>query len=336
MQEIGEMSRKEFSVAYAGMDRADDHSIDVETLAPALLAFGKLIREANRQTNGKSSTSKVLVVSDFEHKCFNINFEVVLSFYEQVKSLIGTDDAKSAKEILEWLGLFAGGAGTTLGFIQFLRWRRGRKIEDVTELTDTDETGTVAVKVDGDGNAVHIHNHTWQLAQNPRALAAARDALSPVGTDGFDTLEVRDGDKIVSEIPSDQAEAIISSCSIGIEEAKDIVPDVDETTAWLTVYSPVYDEKGEVWRFRLGKDVIYADISDTNIAHEALERGGALAEDTYQVRLEITTPKTPEGKPKKPTYKVLSVLRFIPAEPQEQTGFDLDDQSEKSPEDRQD
>ena len=80
MQDKSEMSRKEFSVAYSGIGRSDDHSIDVETLAPALLAFGKLIREANRQTNGTSTTAKVLVVSDFEHKCFNINFEVVLTF----------------------------------------------------------------------------------------------------------------------------------------------------------------------------------------------------------------------------------------------------------------
>lgn len=75
------MSRKEFSVAYSGKAREEDHSIDVESLAPALLAFGKLIREANSEANGKSATSKVFVISDFEHKCFNINFEVVLTYY---------------------------------------------------------------------------------------------------------------------------------------------------------------------------------------------------------------------------------------------------------------
>ncbi|MGQ3487600.1 hypothetical protein [Roseovarius pacificus] len=319
-----EMSRKEFSVAYNGTDRQSEHSIDVDLLAPALLAFGKLIREANKEINGKNATVNVLVVSDFEHKCFNINFEVVLTLMEQIKTLIGTQEAKDAKEILEWLGLLAGfatGTAGTLGFLGFLKWRKGRKIADVTELSDSEQSGLVTVRVEGDKNAVNVHNHTWNLANNQRALAATRDALSPVGTDGFDRIELRDGDKLIGEIPKKEADAILASCFTGIEESKDITPDIDTTSAWLTVFSPVYEEGAEKWRFKLGKEVIYADISETTIAHDALERGGALVDDTYQVRLEIETPKTPEGKPKKPTYKILEVLRFIPADPVMQGGL---------------
>jgi hypothetical protein len=49
-----EVSKHEFSIAYDGaaLAEAGDHSIDVQTLAPALLAFGKLIREANTEFNG--------------------------------------------------------------------------------------------------------------------------------------------------------------------------------------------------------------------------------------------------------------------------------------------
>lgn len=313
-----EMSRKKFSVAYNGADRLSDHSIDVDLLAPALLAFGKLIREANKEINGKSATANVLVVSDFEHKCFNINFEVVLTLLEQIKSLIGTQEAKDAKEILEWLDLLSGvatGAVGTLGFLGFLKWRKGRKIGDVTEVKDSDQSGMVSVRIEGDDNPVTIHNHTWNLANNPRALAAARDALSPVGTDGFDRIELRDGDSLIGNILKDQADAILASCFTGIEESKDVTPDIDTTTAWLTVYSPVYEEGVGRWRFKLGKETIYADISETSIARDALERGGALVDDTYQVRIEIEIPKTPEGKPKKPSYKILEVLRFIPANP---------------------
>jgi len=46
-----EVSKHEFSVAYDGValqaDAHHAHSIEVQTLAPALLAFGTLIREAN-------------------------------------------------------------------------------------------------------------------------------------------------------------------------------------------------------------------------------------------------------------------------------------------------
>ena len=56
--------------------------------------MGRLIREANTQFNGKESTAKVLVVSDFEHKCFNVNFEVVLQIFEQIQTLLGDDEVE--------------------------------------------------------------------------------------------------------------------------------------------------------------------------------------------------------------------------------------------------
>jgi hypothetical protein len=59
-----------------------------------------LIREANAEFNGKRATAKVMVVSDFERKCFNINFEVILSIYEQVRTLLGSEEAKTAKDVL--------------------------------------------------------------------------------------------------------------------------------------------------------------------------------------------------------------------------------------------
>ncbi|TXM98396.1 hypothetical protein FV242_28800 [Methylobacterium sp. WL64] len=52
------MSRQEFLVAYDGPSRADDHSIDVRNLAPALLAFGRLLLEANTEFDGKNPQLK--------------------------------------------------------------------------------------------------------------------------------------------------------------------------------------------------------------------------------------------------------------------------------------
>lgn len=233
-------------------------------------------------------------------------------------------DVKDAKEILEWLDLLkVGGLGgvSTLGFLQFLKWRKGRRIASRNILSDSSASGIVQVSVEGDGNTVNVTPQTLNLAGNPRALAAVRDALSPVGADGFDRLEVRDGDEIVAGIDLSETDDIISSCNAGIEEAQNLEPDIEETTAWLTVYSPVYDASADRWRFRLGREVIYADISETEIASDSLRRGGAPADDTYQVRLEVTIGRTPDGKRKKPTYRILKVLRFLPANPESQPNF---------------
>ncbi|RDV04075.1 hypothetical protein DXH78_05425 [Undibacter mobilis] len=321
------MSRHEFSVAYLGKDRVDDHSIDVQSLAPALLAFGRLLREANSEFNGKKSTAKVLVVSDFEHKCFNINFELVVGLYEQVKQLLATEQMQSAKNVLEWVGIVAGPPVAVTGtYLGYLKWRRGRKIESVKPLIDTDKTGMVEVRIQGDGNAVHIHQHIHKLSENPKALRATRDAFLPLGHDGFDTVQLKEGETVIDEIKEDDVEHIVASCNIGLEEAKEIEPEIEVTPAWLSVYSPVYDERAPSWRFRLGKEIIYADISETSIAHEALQRGGAMVEDAYQVSLQITTEVDANGKKSEPSYKVLEVVRFVAAAPTPKQSTFFDDE----------
>ena len=155
--------------------------------------------------------------------------------------------------------------------------------------------------------------------KNPRALAATRDMLSPIGLKGFDKIEIRDGGVIVNRISSSAANDMLTSCIVGINDSKDTSPTVEQTSAWLTVYSPVYEEHAAMWRFTMGREIIYADISGTAIAHDAIARGGAMVEDTYQVKLEIETQIPQDGKPKKPSYRVIEVLRFIPAKPEIQS-----------------
>lgn len=65
----------------------------------------------------------------------------------------------------------------------------------------------------------------------------------------------------------------------------------------------------------MGKEIIFADITATDIAKEALEHGRVAVEDAYQVRLEITTEVAATGNKSEPTYKILEVIRFVPAAP---------------------
>lgn len=312
--------KQEFSVAYDGSSRVDDHTIDVETLAPALLAMGKLIREANAEFNGKDSTSRVLVVSDFEHKCFNINYEIILSYIRDVQTLLDVEEVKSAKDLLEWIGILAKPILGSLTVFGFLKWRNGREI--VEKKVDTD-TGIVTVQVKGDNNSVQVTNNVLNLSENVVALKAIRDAFSPIGKDGFDNVKVRLGTEVMSTIDRPEIDAIVESATVGISEQSVEEPpnDASPKDAWLSVYSPVFDEDAVQWRFKLGTDVIYADITATTIAADALARGGASPNDAYNVRLEITEP-TGKGKPH---FKIVNVLRFVPASPPigPQTNLDL-------------
>ena len=83
-----------FQVAYEGP--GDGHAMDVQSLAPALLGFSDIIREANAALNGGRAAVNLRVVSDFEHKCFNINFDLIMTFYDQVKAYLKLEDVTAA------------------------------------------------------------------------------------------------------------------------------------------------------------------------------------------------------------------------------------------------
>ncbi len=317
--EGGDVSRQAFQVAYHGLDPSD-HAMDVEALAPALLAFGKLIREANAQINGDRARVKVLVTSDFEHKCFNINFEVIQNILEAIKGLFHGDAIQSAEHLLETLGIIGG--GTTLSLFAFLKIRNGRRVTSIQRTQDTDSSGDVIlnINIEGDGNILQIPNNVLKLSENKKILQTLNETLGPVESGNAERIEFRQADRPPASYDRNDTRAIVRSCDAGPDDlialdANSNAPKTEIIIRSLYVYSPVFDAKAKTWRFNLQRKHIYADISETDIAREALRRGGSFTNDRYRVRMEVTPPDTEEGEPH---YKILEVLDFTPA-PQQTT-----------------
>lgn len=306
-----DVSREGFQVAYHG-DRRDDHSIDVEALAPALLGFGQLIRESNAVLNGNRARVKILVTSDFEHKCFQINFEVLQTAIQKLKSFLEDDRVKTAKELLQTIGVIrSSGAGSLLDYLKWKRNKSGEKIEVLPTPAST-APSLITIQITGDNNTITITPEVLKLAENPRVLEAIKETLTPVETNGSARVEFRDHDQPVASISGDEAREIMRE----IDKAPEALPIADNPTpdtvvATLYVYSPVFDEKAKRWRFVYKRNRhIYADISETSIAADALKRGGSFVNDRYRVRMEIMPPDTEDGEPH---YKIVAVLEFTPA-----------------------
>jgi hypothetical protein len=305
----GEVSRRVFQVAYHGED-ADYHSMDVDVLAPALTAYGKLIRESNFQINGDKAKVKVFVASDFEHKCFQITFELVQTIIHHIKDLLHDDHVQTAIELLKTIGVVR---STGLNLFDFLKKKDGRKIESVTP--DAKRVGDVIVKFEGDGNTVHITQNVFQLAENKKVLEAVEGAMTPVEQHEANRLEFREADQRTADYDQEAIRSIIKSCAAGpdVNVVKLDKPKSETVTATLYVYSPVFDEKAPNWRFLYRKKPIYADISETSIAQDAIRRGGSFINDRYRVRMEVTASETSDGAAH---YKIIKVLDFTPAEQQ--------------------
>lgn len=318
-------SRQTFQVAYYG-DSPDDHSLDVEALAPALLGFDRLIRESNAILNGDKARVRVLVTSDFEHKCFNINFEVVQQVFEKVKTFFQDERVKTAKDVLQTIGVIrSAGIGSLL---DYLKWKKGNQVEKVEKVdkaanptqdaTTSPQHVTIQI-IGGEGNTINIHPDVIKLAESPRVLDAVKKTFSPIEMNEASRVEFRENDHPVMLIEKSDVREIVLAADTpdAIKESETDVPAT--IVATLHVYSPVFDEKAKRWRFLYNRDKhIYADISKTSIGADAMKRGGSFVNDRYRVRMEVTPPDTDDGDPH---YKIIEVLEFTPAPQQGNLAF---------------
>ena len=300
-----EMNSAVFQTVYDG-EALREHTIDVEQLAPAMLALGELVREANASINGDRSKVKLLVKANHENRCFDVGFELIQTFYSQIKTLLGDEQIKDAKELLEWLGIIA---TPSIGLFAFLKFRKGRRVADLRQITDVDKRGMVSIRFEGDDNRIEVHNHVYDMSENKRILSATTGALAPLKTEGIDSVEFRSEDSGAVKYDKDDATDIETSCQTD-EVEEDYEP--QEIEARLEIYGPIFDVKAEAWRFNYGGDHIYADITETSIAQDAIERGRVSVGDMYRVKMEITEYRTPTKQLRK-KYKILEVLDFIPA-----------------------
>lgn len=302
--DIEDMSSATFQAIYDG-EALRAHKIDVEQLAPALLALGEMVREANAVINGGRSKVKLLVKADHDNLCFDIGFELVQTIYRQIQTILGDEGVKNAKDLLEWLGIIG---CPSLGLLAYMKLKKGRKVADVKQITDEDKRGMVSVQFEGDDNRVEIHNYVLDLSQNNKIQAATAGVLAPLRTEGINNLEFRSETSENVKYNKEDATEIEASC--GTDDVKELYePQVIE--AHLKVYSSVFDKDAERWRFNYSGDVIWADITETNIEKNTLERGFVSVGDIYKVRLEITEYRTTHQIRKK--YRILEVLDFMPA-----------------------
>ena len=288
----------------------DAHTMDVVHLAPSLMALGEICKLADRKFNQDRAAVKVLVQVDREHQCFELSLNVVQPLLREIQGLVFDRNISTAKEILEWIGLIDGPAiGIGLSFLRLLAWIRGRKLENST-ITEKDGNRIVEIRVEGDNNTVIVAHPIWDLAQDKNAVDNSQKLLSPLLEEGYEGVEFQDGTKI-QKFTKEDARGIAGTAGTVIEDVTEETS--QELMIWITVYSPVYDQNAERWRFRLGGHIEYFDISKTSIAQDAIKRGGALMNDEYKVKAKLVQSRTQSGRISN-RYSIVSIEDFKPAE----------------------
>ena len=308
------MSREKVRIRFDGPALAE-HSIDIDDLVPALLAIGELCKLANHKFNGDRASVKVLVNADLEQNCFELNIELALTLLSQVKAIL-SDDVTTANDLLVWLGIIGVTTVPSLGLFKLLKLLKGRKIES-SELQVQDGNNVSIIKIEGDNNHVCVYPQTSELLEDSRVIYNVQKIVKPLKNEGYEKLEFESFAGWKEEITEEDANNILTTnlnTQLALTEHEE--PQVIITR--IRVYSPIYKKDAINWKFEFGDKYETMDISETDIAENAIRRGGALVNDTYKVKLEITLETTQAGKFKN-RYRIKEVIEFYPSNLNQQT-----------------
>lgn len=165
-----------------------DHDMDVEELAPALLALASLIQTANHKFNGERASVRVVVNADVEQQCFQIKIKLIQDLLQMAKGFLDGDMA-TIKEICEWIGITAGGTTGTLTLFKLIL-SLGKKQQDATIFRS---------KTGDDSTIVQIQHLTLNLPEgtpkqiaemirDPIIVQKAKEVLKPASQPGYESI----------------------------------------------------------------------------------------------------------------------------------------------------
>lgn len=289
------MSKSSFHVLYDGPALVN-HEMSVRDLAPALLALGDMLDEANSALNDARAKVTVQVRASFKTGCFGIELDVVQSLIQQAHSLFGNESIASAKELLEWVGLVCTGTGTAVvSLLKFLKWLRGRKIKLVTLL----ENGNMKVMVGED--SIEVEEKVIALYRRTKLRQALEDVLKPLDKDGIDVFAVTN--KAQSE-----RFLVIKKNEVGHFKAPIPEPEKlgeEEVIMNLQLVTVAFREDNK-WRFSDGSSTFYAQVLDQEFLNQVQSNEPFAKGDILKARLNRI--QLLSGEDMKTEYRLLQVL----------------------------
>ncbi|MFM0324820.1 hypothetical protein [Caballeronia glebae] len=289
-----DMSKETFHVLYDGPALAN-HEMDVRDLAPALLALGQVLEEANAAINDGRAKVHVQVRASFKTGCFGIELDLVQSLIQQAQSLFGNDHIASAKTLLEWVGLVVGGKEGVKSLLGFMKWLRGRKIDRIVLL----DNGNMKVVLDEE--SIEIESQVIELFRRSDLRNALEGVLKPLDKIGIDKFAVVNKTQSKEFLVIDKSERIYF---IAPAPEPEILAE-EEVVMNLQLVNVAFRDDNK-WRFSDGNSTFFALVEDVNFLNKVQSNEPFARGDILRARLRRI--QVLSGEDMKTEYHVLEVL----------------------------
>jgi hypothetical protein len=302
------MTPTHIRVVYDGPG-VEDGEMDISQLASSLLAFGKLIENADAIRTGEAGRVRVRVQSDVKRGSFDIG--ISLHWLESLKdaaiSWALTPEGAGTLALLSLLGFnvkdaaLAGGRGV----IQTVRWLGGRRIAKRITLED----GNTQLVVE-DGDSIIVHPAVAQMIEEPSVRQPLEKFTEPLREDGVEEIRFEDDGLQIEKIEAAEAENFVANA--GSE------PTSSATFKATYQIKRLFFERGRKWRLSSGAQTITAEIEDDAFWTRVDASQVAFAKEDYLVCVvRMDQWLSPAGL--KTEYNIERVEQHIPSP--KQTGF---------------
>lgn len=285
--------RKKLIVAYDG-SALEDHTMDIQELAFALVGLGDVLTEANNLLNKGSCKTTVKVSSGFKTGSFEIHLVMQqisdhLAFFGTTPQLLGIST------ILTLLGFGLTGMN---GLIQFIKKIKNNKIKSIKELED--EKISVTFIQNNITENVIIDKKVYILYEHTDLRNSFKKVLKPLETEGIDSFEIRNDKKEILE-KIDKSEAKYFE----ITPSEDVIND-NITDMYLNLVNVSFKD-GNKWKLSNGDNEFYATIEDEEFLHKINTNLISFSKsDSFKAKVRTTQTLTEEGiKTKNSILKIL-------------------------------
>jgi hypothetical protein len=236
-----------FRISYDG-PALESHEMDIKELAPALLAVGVLLEEANHVVNEGKARVSVKVKGSFQSGSFLIDFIVRQDVHNVIDFFAGNPLVVSAVNLSTLLGIIS---GTGYGVIKLILWIKGRIIKRLAE-KDNDR---IILEL-SDGDSMEVDRVVIELYRNVKIRQSLEDVITkPLSKEGIESFKAEDKRKKGVKILKSEKDLFKAP------PAEDELLAEQEKEKRLQIISISFQE-GNKWRFTDGNVSFFANVTD--------------------------------------------------------------------------